>query len=240
MLILPSGLWTFFYITVQSTPLNQLLLPVLLLFGLTVRAQTQVSLGTDVTILRNFSPAQKFFVFGQTIKGDFHFSKRETLYAALVYYSPGKFHNKFIATAKSPQTTPYLLGYNVRGEWRMREISVGWKHYFKGSFDEEKNWNLYGIAGFGLVFTRSVNTFVIDSSRYFTPGAPVLGKGEFKRLTLDVGLGAEVPLGGNFFAYGEAKTWLRASNYPSPYLQFNKNVPLPAIITTGLRILFGY
>lgn len=208
---------------------------------LSTNAQVAASLATDVTVLRNFSPDQKFWAFGQSIRGDFHFSKKETGYAALVYYSPGTFHNTFIANARSPFTSPSKVAYYVASEWRMREVSIGWKHYFRGSYYEEKSWNVYGLAGFGLVFTKTRNTFKpVDSALYDAPKAPVLGDGEFKRLTLDLGLGGEIPLGGNFFAYGEVKTWLRASDYPSPYLHNNKNVPLPAIVCAGLRILFGY
>ena len=216
-------------------------LSVLLLSGLASNAQIRSSLATDVTLLRNFSPQQKFWAVGQTIRGDFHFSSRETAYAALVYYSPGKFHNFFIATAKSSQTVPSQVAYFVAGEWRMRQVSLGWKHYFKGTFDADQHWNLYGIAGFGLVFSRIVNTFdMVDSSLYNSPSRPRQGQGEFKRLTLDLGIGGEIPLGGNFFAYGEAKTWLHTTNYPSPYLHNTRNVPMPVIIGAGLRILFGY
>jgi hypothetical protein len=158
-----------------------------------------------------------------------------------VYYSPGRFHNYFIATAKSPQTIPSSVAYYVAGKWRMREVSIGWKHYFKGRFDEEIDWNLYGIAGFGLVFSKIENDFKqVDTSLYNSPPTPQFGSGEFKRLTLDLGVGGEVPLGGNFFAYSEIKTWIHTTNYPSPYLHNTRNVPMPAVITLGLRILFGY
>src|SRR4051812_19910828 len=78
----------------------------LLLYQAVSYAQPSSSIATDLTVLRNFSPDQEFWSIGQTVRGDFHFSPRETMYAALVYYSPGKFHNYFIATAKSPQTVP--------------------------------------------------------------------------------------------------------------------------------------
>ena len=206
-----------------------------------VRAQPYVSISTDVTLMRNFSPHQKFWAFGQSITGEFHFSKKETGYVALVYYSPGRFHNFFIANARSPQTIPSKVAYYVGGEWRMREVSLGWKHYFAGSFDNEKTFNIYGLAGFGLVFTKTRNTYEpVDTSLYDSPGVPQLGDGEFKRLTLDLGIGTELSLGGNFFAFGELKTWLHETDYPSPYLHSNKNVPLPVIMKAGLRILFGY
>jgi len=213
----------------------------LLLFHVVLQAQqTRISIATDITVLRNFSPNQEFWSIGQTVRGDYHFSSRETMYTSLVYYSPGKFHNFFIAAAKSPQTVPSEVAYYVAGEWRMREVSIGWKHYFRGSFDEERDWNLYGIAGFGLVFTKIINAFApVDTFLYQSPTVPVLGEGKFKRLTLDLGLGGEIPLGGNFYAYGEIKTMLPTTHYPSPYLHNTKDVPLPGIVNVGLRILFG-
>jgi hypothetical protein len=229
-----------FFSYIQRVLKKTFLFLIVLYLGEVLHAQPSSSIATDLTVLRNFSPDQKFWSIGQTVRGDFHFSPHETIYAALVYYSPGKFHNYFIATAKSPQTVPSEVAYYVAGKWRMREISIGWKHYFKGSFDQDRQWNFYGIVGFGLVFSNVVNAFApVDTALYNSPPAPVLGEGEFKRLTLDLGIGGEIPLGGNFYAYAEAKTMLPTTDYASPYLHNNKNVPLPAIVNIGLRVLFG-
>jgi len=66
----------------------------------------------------------------------------------------------------------------------------------------------------------------------------VNGSGHFKRLTLDVGLGWEVPLSGDIFIYSQAKAWIPTTEYPSRYLFVNNNAPFAAMISAGLRILF--
>lgn len=201
------------------------------------------SIATDISVMRNFSPKQKFFAIGQTVQPLFHLSSKETVYAWLSYYSRGKFHNDFTATAKSPATVPQAKTFRVTGQWLSNEVSVGWKHYVKGSFDQSETWSLYTIAGFGLMFAKVENIFRpnIDTSVYQL-AAPVPGLNSFNRLTLDLGLGLDYPVGGNFFIYADARTWIPMSDYPSPYLHSNKNVPLPVTISAGLRILFdmGY
>lgn len=206
----------------------------------TVHAQMRFSVSPDLSIMRNFSPKQKFFALGQTVQGHFHFSKKESGYAWFTFFTPGKFKNNFIATAKMPGTSPAAIPFKATARWRNNQVSIGWKHYFKGSFDAETGWNLYSTAGFGLMFTKVENIFApaIDTNLYNTSIRP--GANEFKRLTFDLGLGIEYPLGGDFFLYGDARTWIPATRYPSPYLHSNKNVPLPFILAVGLRILFGY
>src|SRR5436190_1481643 len=79
---------------------------------------------------------------------------------------------------------------------------------------------------------------------HFTPkeGAYALvcyySNGHFKRLTIDLGLGWEIPLGGDIFIYSEGKAWIPTTEYPSKYLFVNNNAPLAAMISAGLRILF--
>lgn len=190
--------------------------------------------------MRNFSPNQKFWCVGQTIQGNFHFNKKQTAYASLNYYTPGKFKNDFTATAKSSATTPAVIPFEAAASWKIGQVSLGWKHYFKGGFDEELGYSIYGLAGFGLMFTKAENVFspAIDTSLYTAPTAA--GNGKFYRLTLDLGAGVEVPVGGSFVLYSDLRTWLPTSDYPSPYLHSNKNVPLPVTINAGMRILFSY
>ena len=152
----------------------------------------------------------------------------------------GSFKNDFTATAKSSATSPSILPFKASAKWRSNEISLGWKHFFKGSFDAESGWNAYGIAGFGLLFANIENNFspAIDTSLYLTPTH--FGTSKFYRLTLDLGAGVEYPVGAGFFLYSDVRTWLPASDYPSPYLHSNKNVPLPFMISAGMRMLFDY
>jgi hypothetical protein len=204
--------------------------------------QVRFSIATDVSLLRNFSPQQKFWSFGQGVEGDFHFSKKNTAYAWINYHTQGSFTNSFIATAKSPGTTPQEVSYNITGKWRFRQVSLGWKHYFKGAFNAEQNFNLYGAAGFGLLFSKVTNIFSFqpDTSVYQLPPAPIVGSDEFKRLTFDLAAGAEYPVASGIFLYSDVRVSLPASSYPSPFFHNEKRVPLPVMLNAGIRILFGF
>ncbi len=121
---------------------------------------------------------------------------------------------------------------------RIKHISIGWKHYFKGSYNSEDHYNLYGYAGFGLLLgtienTHSVN---IDSAAYTIP--VLKGKANFKRLTFDIGLGYEKPIGGDVYFYMEGRVLIPATGYPSNYLFVNDKAPLAGSFNAGLRLLF--
>lgn len=85
---------------------------------------------------------------------------------------------------------------------------------------------------------RIVNSHsvVIDSSVYIVP--VLSGKANFKRLTLDLGLGLEFPVGGDIYLYFEGRALVPTTDYPSQYLFINKNAPFTAAANAGLRILF--
>lgn len=191
--------------------------------------------------MRNFSPDQKFWAIGQTIRAQFHFTEKEAFYAAIGYHSRGAFDNQFTANAKSTSTLPASIVYDVKGKMRSNQISIGWNHFWWGGFNSENTINIYTLAGFGIMFGHIENVYstAIDTSLYDNSAAPLAGNGKFKRLTFDIGLGAEYPLGGTLYAYGDIRTWLPTSDYPSPYLHNNEKVPLPLIFGIGLRILFG-
>jgi hypothetical protein len=68
---------------------------------------------------------------------------------------------------------------------------------------------------------------------------PVLsGTASFKRLTFDLGLGIEKPVGADVFLYLEGRVHVPTSGYPSKHILVNNNAPLTATVNTGLRILF--
>jgi hypothetical protein len=68
---------------------------------------------------------------------------------------------------------------------------------------------------------------------------PVLsGKGNFKRLTLDLGLGLEFPVGGDIYLYFEGRALVPTTDYPSNFLFINNNAPFTGAVNAGLRILF--
>jgi hypothetical protein len=203
-------------------------------------AQPRISIATDLTFVRNFSPEQQFWAIGQTVQGGFHFSKKETAYVWMNYFINGKFSVDRIATAKSG-TAPDTIAYTAKSIWNPREVSIGLKHYWKGAFDDQHQWNLYSITGFGINWTNVETSFVpaFDTAHYGYL-APISGVGEFTKLTFDLGVGAEMSVGGNFFVYGDVRMALPASHDPSPWTANNTNVPLALMIGFGARILFGY
>ena len=214
---------------------------VLYCFSIKCNAQ-QWSLSSDASVMRNLSPHQKFWSFGQTIQGQFHFTPKESMYVWMSYYSPGKFSNHYLAIAKSVGTNPQQQDFIVHGTWRPRQISVGWKHYLKGAFDQESGWNLYGTAGFGLMVSKVENEFNIkpDTANYIYPSYPVDGNNSFRRLTFDLGLGFEYVLGSDIYLYSDVRTWVSASDAPaSVYFHDTRNVPMPVIVSVGIRLLFG-
>jgi len=204
-----------------------------------VSSQTiNFSLATDVSILRSFKKDQRYWSIGQTVHFHFHFTPRDGAYAWVSYYSNGKFSNNINATAKSAITVPQQVSYTNKAQLLFKHISMGWKRYLKGSFDAEKYWNLYGYTGFGLMLGHVVNTHSVnvDTSIYTVPVLP--GKANFKRLTLDIGLGLEFPVGGDIFLYIEGRALVPTTDYPSQYLFINKHAPFTGAANGGLRILF--
>jgi len=210
-----------------------------ILYAGILKAQPVFSIATDATVLRSLSTQQHFFAVGQTVTGNIHFTKKESGYAWITYYTYGKFKNSATAIANNSTIYPPAVHYTIHSRMRYRQISIGWKHYFRGSYNENLNWNLYGLAGFGLLLGNAENTFnsFVDTALYTAPFHPTAGAGVFKRLTFDMGLGTEIPLGTSIYLYTELRTWLPASDYPSPYLINNSNVPLSLIVCGGLRVL---
>lgn len=211
--------------------------------GTAAWGQNAFSLATDISLLRNRNKDQEFTALGQSIRTYLHLKPRESVYASISYYTKGKFSNTLTALAYDTATAPQRLNYTVKSSIRYTNLSFGWVHYFVGAYNNEpyesaSNWNLYGSAGFGLLLGSAENSHSpqVDTALYEKPPFSREGSGDFKRLTLDLALGVETQIGAGFFLYGEARTWLRASSYPSPYL-FNKKAPNVAILSGGLRLL---
>jgi hypothetical protein len=141
----------------------------------------QISVATDIDALRNFREGQQFWAFGQTVQAQFHITHKDAVYCWLSYYTNGKFKNSATATAKLPATTPQEIVYTNQSSMGLRQFSLGWKRYFKGTYDIESGWSLYGYGGFGLMSGKIVNTHspVIDSADYNVPVKN--GNGSFKR-----------------------------------------------------------
>ena len=213
-----------------------LLIPAVAVFSQSIR----FSLATDVSALRSFKKDQRYWALGQTVSGNFHFTSVNTAYIWVSYYTEGKFKNDLVATAKSAVTTPQERAYTNRSKMNFRHVSIGWKHYFKGGSDIEKGWSFYGYGGFGLMIGRVINSHsvTIDTADYVVP--VLSGKANFKRLTFDLGLGYETPLGGDLYLYVEGRALVPASDYPSRYILINENAPFTAALNLGFRIYFNY
>jgi opacity protein-like surface antigen len=222
-------------------PLKKVLLPSLLFCCLSVQGQLRFSLATDVSAMRQLGAGQGFWSVGHSIQGNVHFSQRQTAYASVSYYLPGRYQNEFIAPARSLLTRPEQQAYTLRASISYTQFSLGLRHYFKGSFDSETGFNLYGTAGFGLQAGRFTNSLQssIDTTVYDLQPRPLLASQSIKRLTLDLGLGAEVPVNHFVFLYADLRTWIPTSNYPYAVLH-KREAPLPLIGALGIRILFSY
>lgn len=201
--------------------------------------QEAFSIATDLSVLRNLNPKQKFTTIGQTVKGNFHVGPKDAGYVWISYYGNGNFRFNEMALAKSPFTTPQRIDFAVRSSFKYNQFSLGWKRYFKGTYDDENSVNIYGYGGFGILFGKVENNYSqpVDTSVYTTK-APLAGTGRFKRLTVDAGIGSEYALAPFIFIYTELRTWLPASDYPSEYLRDNNDVPSVIALNIGARILF--
>jgi hypothetical protein len=209
-------------------------------WGAALTQQAQFSIATDISATCSFKKDQRFIAIGQTIIMHIHLAPKEGAYLWYGYSAPGRFHNNFVATAKSPVTTPQEMDFKNYSAISFRHLSIGWKHYLVGAYNSDVQWNLYFTAGFGLVGGRVANRYTItqDTANYNFPANPAEGSGKFKRLTFDVALGYEIPIGMEIYLYGEARAWIPASDYPSKYLFINDNAPFIGTANLGLRVLF--
>ncbi len=199
--------------------------------------EPQFSVATDLGVQRSFKKGQQFWGAGHTLHAHFHLTPKDGIYFWLSYYLNGEFENNAIATAKSLLTNPQEIPYVNAATMSFKHLSTGWKKYLKGTYNSE-NWNLYGYAGFGLLFgsVQNRHSNAIDTTQYAVPVRS--GAAKFKRLTFDLGLGWETHLGGGFYLYTEGRAWIPASDYPSKYLFVNKSAPLVGMFNGGIRILF--
>lgn len=197
------------------------------------------SLATDVSVLRSFTKGSKFWAFGQTVQAHYHFAEKTTAYAWVSYYTAGHFKNNLSAFAKDSSASPQQLDVTAKSSLRFRQISLGFRHYLKGAYNSETAWNLYGLAGFGLLLMKAANTYNIpvNTAQYTAPQQALAGTKNIVRLTADVGLGVEAVLGAGVYFYVDARTWIQASRFRSPYL-FNNAVPRAVVLSGGIRILF--
>lgn len=196
------------------------------------------SLASHFSLLRNFTPKEKFWARGQNVEVNLHFSPRQAGYVSIDYYTEGTFKNNFTATAKSASASPQAFPFTATGALLYRELSLGMKRYFKGAYRTEEGINIWGTAGFGFLFARvrNVGSVSIDTAY----ASPVLfGQTTIKRLSFDAGLGIEAHFRGTAYPFFTLRTWLPLSGQSSGYL-YNNKVPLTLMAGVGVRVLFGY
>ena len=200
--------------------------------------QVRFSIATDLGLQRSFKKEQQYWAIGHTVQTQFNYNSRSGFYAWISYYSPGKFSNNVTATAKSPATIPQQVNYTNNAEMRFKHFSLGWKRYLKGNYEMEEGWGLYVYGGLGILLGRVTNSHsvVIDTTIYKVPVRS--GKANFKRLTADLGMGWETPIGGDIFFYSEGRVWIPTTDYPSKFIFVNDNAPLVGMLNFGLRIMF--
>ena len=175
---------------------------------------------------------------GMQLEFCFHVTPKNGIYSWIGFNTNGNFSNRLTASAKSTSTIPQQVNYLDSSQIHFVHISIGWRKYLKGSPTAAKGWNLYSRAGFGLMMGR-VNNYSNqqpDTSIYVLPVKG--GDGDFKRLTLDLGLGVEFPIAGDFYLYSEARLFIPTTDYPSKYILINEKAPLVGSIGAGVRILF--
>ncbi len=211
----------------------------ILLLSLSVFSQeVRFSIATDLGLQRSIKKEQQFWAIGQTINALINITPKEAVYVWFSYYTNGNFKNNLTATAKAPITIPQTIDYENQSKMRFKHISIGWRKYLIGACDIEKGWSLYASAGFGLMPGRvsNIHNVAIDTAAYNVPVR--VGVANFKRLTADLAVGYEKPIGADFYFYAEGKMWIPASDYPSKHIFINDNAPLTAMLAFGLRILF--
>jgi hypothetical protein len=221
--------------------LRNIFLLIFLFISFNLVAQVKFSLATDLSILHNFDGKQKFTVVGQSVVPQWHFDKKTTMYAWFTYHANGKYKSNLQATARSSTTQPQSFSFTNNSEMRLRQLSVGVKKYFIGSYEKLEKFSLYGAAGFGLIIGTASNNFStpVDTSRYLVQNNVVNGSGDFKRLTFDILGGLDFPVSYEVFVYTEIRMHIPTTNYPNSYLLKNSNAPFLAGFNIGIRVLFN-
>jgi hypothetical protein len=212
----------------------------LVLPGLGVPVCAQFSVNTNVSLTRNFNRQNTYFALGHDVRMEYHFGEKLSGMVSFGYFSNGKYSNRVSAPAILPATSPASITYGVNTKLSMQHLTMGARYFFKGNYKTEQGYNLYGYAGYGILFLQATNTFdsPVDTGRYKAL-APYEGSGKINRLTLDLALGVDFAVGPDVFLYGESRAIIPMTDYPSNYVRFNKGYPFPLSLNLGIRVLFG-
>ncbi len=143
--------------------------------------QSGFSIATNADIQHNFKKGQRYWTIGQTTHALFHLSPKDGVDVLFAYYARGIFKPPVTATAKLSSANPQEIHYTNTARMRLKQFSIGWRKYLKGTPDAEKGWNLYTNAGFGLLLGTidNIHSVNIDTTSYAVPVRS--GKGNFKR-----------------------------------------------------------
>ncbi len=204
-----------------------------------IHGPVRISIASDINLQRSLKQGQEYWAVGQVVRFDFNFTAKDAAYAWFAYFSNGKFNQSLVAEANSPVTVPEEVPFDSRTKMRFKHLSLGWKHYYVGGTGGESGqFGLYSLGGLGLMLglVQNAQTVAFDTIQYHLPVLP--GMQNFKRLTLDLGVGTEVGLGADLYLYGELKTILPLTDAPNRYILDNKYTPYTAMVSVGFRILF--
>ena len=113
-----------------------LIFSVIILPGLNAVAQPpQISIATDVGVLRSLKEGQQFWSFGHTVQAQFHLTHKDAVYFWLSYYTNGKCTNDAVAIAKDPLVNPQFINYKNSASMGFKQFSIGRKKYIKGTYN---------------------------------------------------------------------------------------------------------
>ena len=201
--------------------------------------QHPFSIATDFNLQRSFKKGTQYWAVGQILSAQLHFSSKDAGYAWLGYFSNGRFSNQVLATPKIPISSLPGLPYTSNTRMRFKHVSLGWKHYLLGDAMTERRPGAYTLAGLGILLglVQNDHAEAIDTNSYYLPVLP--GRQNFKRMTLDLGIGGEYYLGADLYIFGEAKAIIPMTDAPNRYLLDNKYTPYTGSLSVGFRILFN-
>ncbi len=206
---------------------------------LSLQAQTtRFSMATDLSVQHSFKKEQRFTVIGQTTYLHIHVTPMDGFYASFAYYSNGKFSNNLTAPAKSVSTIPTQISYVNNANMRLKEFSMGWKKYLLGNAMTDKGINIYASAGFGLMLGRVENRHSVDIDTAVYDVPVLKGRANFKRLSIDPGIGVDRYIGADIYIYAEGRVWIPTDGFPSRYIYINDRAPWTGMVSLGLRVMF--
>ena len=121
--------WHFAFILALQHKLLKKFVSLLLFISIGVLLHAQYSsISTDISVLHSFTKGSKFWAFGQTVQGQYHFNEKTTAYAWVSYYTAGHFKNQLTALGKDSIANPQQLDLTASSTLRYRQISLGFRH----------------------------------------------------------------------------------------------------------------